>query len=58
MADRSSKLLKGLGTNRVSNTLRLRQKYNDFVINFTDGKLPAFQEWAKKNHPKVKILGG
>ncbi len=57
--DRKSVLLR-FSDNRASNTLRLRKKYQDKKIENigTGKKLPPFGEWAKKNFPNVRIVGG
>ncbi len=56
---RKATLLK-FGGSKASNTLRLRKKYQDTKMENigTGKKLPPFGEWAKKNFPNVKIVGG
>ena len=58
--DRKSLLMKAFGNNKVTNTLRLRKKFSDAKAKAvgTGKEFGSFTEWAKKNHPNVKILGG
>ncbi len=57
---RKAQLMKAFGDNKVSNTQRLRKKYQDLKMeNIGTGiKLDPFTKWAKDNFPNVKIVGG
>lgn len=51
-------LFQDQGQNRAPNTLRLRNAYNNYVIDEQQNGRQAmpFEQWAQTNFPDIKIL--